>query len=153
MKPQRILEIGTHLGASTLAFAAALEELDEGGMMTTVDVVDVNDEDLGHWRQFAAPFSPAGGLKMCGLARRVKFVQETALEALTLASGESYDLILLDGDHGATAVCREIPAALRVVPARFDSGRSCRSIVWISRRPDWLRRKRVATEEVEQLLV
>ena len=115
LRPKRILEIGTHLGASTLAFAAALEELDEGGMMTTVDVVDVNDEDLEHWRQFGAPFSPAGALKRSGLTRRVRFVQETALEFLTRTSEDSYDLILLDGDHGATAVYREIPAALRVL--------------------------------------
>ena len=48
---------------------------------------------------------------------------------------------------------RHFVSVAGLVPARVDSVRLVQTIVWIWRRLDWLRKKRVETEEVEQLLV
>ena len=48
LRPQRILEIGTHVGGSTIVLAAALESLGSGEIVT-VDVLDVNQPDRTPW--------------------------------------------------------------------------------------------------------
>ncbi len=47
-KPARVLEIGTHIGASTLAIARSLAtNSGPGAHLTTVDIADVNDPAHG----------------------------------------------------------------------------------------------------------
>ena len=50
--PARILEVGTHLGASTVYIAAAMDSADsaDGCHLTTVDVRNVNDPVAEPWR-------------------------------------------------------------------------------------------------------
>ena len=62
LKPVSILEIGTHIGSSTVALAlAALKNRLEGvnTKIISTDIIDVNDKDNKHWKLFGSPESPA----------------------------------------------------------------------------------------------
>ena len=108
-----VLEIGTHVGASTLYLAAALRDAAGGqAHLVTVDVRDVNDAATGPWRAAGLAGPPGELLLAIACEAQVTFECGTALNYLA-APGPSFDLIFLDGDHLASAVYREVPAALR----------------------------------------
>jgi predicted O-methyltransferase YrrM len=119
LKPVAVLEIGTHLGGSTVHIAAALRrnQHDDPGRtyrMTTVDITNVNDPHRRPWLEYGSRHSPAEMVKRLNLTDSVSFVTRDSLEYLS-ASRERYDLIFLDGDHAPRAVYREIPAALNLL--------------------------------------
>jgi hypothetical protein len=60
LRPANVLEIGTHVGASTLDIAAGLKQ-NGAGDLTTVDVKDVNAPD-GYWKHFRLVGSPANAI-------------------------------------------------------------------------------------------
>lgn len=109
LKPVNVLEIGTHVGASTLHIAAALRQNGIGNM-TTVDIQDVNAND-GYWKRFGLAQSPAGATSEIGMADRVQFRTMRSLDAL--AEPTRYDFVFLDGSHAASIVYQELPLALR----------------------------------------
>lgn len=112
LRPQQVLEVGTHIGASTVHIAAALRASGPRGELTTVDVVDVNDAQDRPWMAAGAQFSPAELMTRIGMASRVRFVTQPSLAYL--ANGDQrFDVIFLDGDHSGATVYRELPAALR----------------------------------------
>jgi predicted O-methyltransferase YrrM len=108
LQPKRVLEIGTHVGASTMHIAAALKENGEG-QLATVDIQNVNSPD-GYWHRFGLRCSPADAMSALGLADRVKFYRMPSVEALK--SLGSFDFVFLDGDHSALTVYQELPLAL-----------------------------------------
>jgi predicted O-methyltransferase YrrM len=119
LRPRSVLEIGTHLGASTLHIAAALREIqrDDAQMnhrVTTVDIKDVNDRATAPWLQYRSLRSPVEMARRLGLSAQISFVVGGSLEYLASCE-ERYDLIFLDGDHAPRAVYQELPAALRVL--------------------------------------
>jgi predicted O-methyltransferase YrrM len=113
LKPRRVLEIGTHIGASTAYTALALARVTQGRAeaphFVTVDVVDVNDTSARPWEAFGAPLSPRDLVQSLG----VEFVQFVHGDSLTYfhASIDEFDLIFLDGSHSAKTVYREVAAA------------------------------------------
>jgi predicted O-methyltransferase YrrM len=110
-QPRTVLEIGTHIGSSTLTLAATLASV--GTQITTVDIADVNDPVTRPWTRCGAPHSPAEIVR--GLAP-VTFVVDDSASYLSRCNAE-YDFIFLDGDHSAAAVYRELPLALeRLAP-------------------------------------
>jgi len=116
LRPTSILEIGTHIGASTVSMASALEVEDrakdaKSARLVTVDIIDVNDAVKQPWRQFGTPHSPQQLLESLGCDERVEFVTLPSLQYLSRTEN-NFDLIFLDGDHGAATVYREVPAAL-----------------------------------------
>lgn len=109
-KPRRVLEIGTHIGASTIHLASALRRFVDQGTLCTADVIDVNEPEAA-WRSLGMRQPPFGIMADLGLEPIVTFVIEPA--ATVLAScGQCFDMIFLDGDHSKSAVYREIAAAL-----------------------------------------
>lgn len=123
LKPVRLLEVGTHIGASTAHLAAALRDNAAAGApaatLTTVDIVDVNDPVQRPWVGYGAAHSPAELMRRLGMAERVRFVAQPSL-AFLQQDQASYDFIFLDGDHSAATVYRELPAALaRLAPGGF----------------------------------
>lgn len=110
LRPRKILEIGTHAGASTLSMALALEVLGDGAI-ETVDITDVNDPDERRIARLDPRSNPSQLLQASQVGSRVRFVVSDGLEYLKRA-GDTYDMIFLDGDHSAETVYREIPAAL-----------------------------------------
>jgi predicted O-methyltransferase YrrM len=105
LAPARALEIGTHIGASTLHIAAGLRQ-SGGGRLTTVDIADVDAPD-GPWSRVGACAPPSVVLARLGLADRVTFVQSRSGRFLAGAS-EQYDLVFIDGSHS------EVPAYLDI---------------------------------------
>jgi predicted O-methyltransferase YrrM len=117
-----VLEIGTHIGASTVHIAAALRSLrqrvlNEEFQLTTVDIADVNDPVNRPWLKFGSPASPRDLVQTIGAAEWTRFVTQRSLDYLRNTPQRS-DCIFLDGDHAAKTVYQEIPAALQ----RLTSG-------------------------------
>lgn len=114
-RPGRVLEVGTHIGASTVHIAAALRANARTGgpapELTTVDIMDVNDSATRPWEQYGSRFAPSEMIARMGLSGNVRFVARPSLVFLA-ETGEDFDLIFLDGDHSAAVVYRELPAAL-----------------------------------------
>lgn len=117
LRPRSALEIGTHVGGSTLSLAMALREWGGGGVharLVTVDVEDANDPAMRPWERHGLGASPREMLAAAGCAGLVEFVTSRSLEYLAGRRAE-FDLIFLDGDHGARNMYREIPLALRAL--------------------------------------
>jgi predicted O-methyltransferase YrrM len=117
-KPSSILEIGTHIGASTMHMAAALmvdrASDPKAGTLVSVDITNVNDPVSGPWVEYGLKRSPADAMKKLGCGDLVEFVTGTSLDHMS-RSTRKYDFIFLDGDHAAKTVYREIPAALELL--------------------------------------
>jgi predicted O-methyltransferase YrrM len=112
-RPQGVLEIGTHIGASTVHLAAALPN---GGRIVTVDIDDVNNETAKPWMRYGATASPAELADRLNL--NVEFVTSDSLAYLSSCKPASFDFVFLDCDHAAATVYQEIPAACRVLRRR-----------------------------------
>jgi predicted O-methyltransferase YrrM len=112
-KLRRILEIGTHVGASTIHIASALRRFVDQGSLCTADISDVNGPG-GAWRSSGMRQPPSGIMSDLGLAPIVSFVVKPAVAVLA-PSSRRFDMIFLDGDHAESAVYREISAALPVL--------------------------------------
>lgn len=116
LRPRRILEIGTHVGSSLIALAVAARELREGDppvdcQVTTCDIHDVNDADP-RWRRHGLPASPRGMMERLGCAEFVTFVVADSKQYLSQPDTPRFDLVFVDGDHGAGLVYRELPRVL-----------------------------------------
>lgn len=115
-----VLEIGTHIGASAVHIAIALRAtsaaLGRPGEfdLTTVDIVDVNDDRTRRWARFGSTYSPAELIRQLGCEDSVQFVTRRSLEYMS-GCAKRYGLIFLDGDHSAHTVYQEVPAALRLL--------------------------------------
>ena len=113
LKPQRFLEIGTHIGASTLFIASALQSNGQG-RMTSVDIYDVNNPQQADWEYYGATTSPAETLEQAECRDLVTFSAEGALPFMQ-RTDEKFDFIFLDVDHTAAAVYKEVAAALKIL--------------------------------------
>jgi predicted O-methyltransferase YrrM len=111
LKPRNVLEIGTHIGASTMYIAAALKRLNEGGKLTSVDIIDVNHPEQGSWKKVGMSKSPADFAAEFSLLDRIRFHTSCSLEFMR-ATDQRFDFIFLDGDHAARAVYEEVSSAL-----------------------------------------
>jgi predicted O-methyltransferase YrrM len=116
LKPRIILEVGTHIGASTLYIACALKRLNEGGKVTTVDILDVNDPLQGAWKHLGLSRSPKGFAEQLRCVDRITFHEGSSLEYMRTTK-QRYDLIFLDGDHRADTVYQEVSLALPLLNA------------------------------------
>lgn len=118
-RPRSVLEIGTHVGASTAHIALALrqaagEEPTFDPRMVTVDMVDVNDPGEGYWKRAGLEASPAGMVEALRCGGFVEFATARSVDFLDDCA-QRFDLVFLDGDHSAATVYQEVPRALRVL--------------------------------------
>jgi len=123
LRPARVLEVGTHIGASTAHIAAGLRDNARNGApaarITSVDIEDVNDPVAGPWRRHGSPHSPAQLLERLDMASSSRFVTQSSL-AFLRETRDTWDFIFLDGDHRGATVYQEVPAALaRLEPGGF----------------------------------
>lgn len=114
LKPNRVLEIGTHVGASTLYIARALHRTAPDSLLTTVDISDVNDPQSGAWVSVGLDRAPRDMLAQLDCARHVAFIVQPSLDFLS-GTNEKFDFIFLDGDHSSRAVYLETAKALRLL--------------------------------------
>lgn len=114
-KPKSVLEIGTHLGASTISIASALRknqvEDELKSILKTVDIRDVNSVSEKPWLQFGSEKSPIEMIKLLKYESFVEFIASTSFKYFE-TNVEQFDFIFLDGDHSSNTVYREIPLAL-----------------------------------------
>jgi predicted O-methyltransferase YrrM len=116
-RPATILEIGTHIGSSTLTMALAARRLRQlsppvATTILTVDLRDVNDPVKQPWKEYASKISPREMIAKAGCSEFVTFRAEPSLDFLDRTDG-SFDFIFLDGSHAAPYVYQEVPKALR----------------------------------------
>jgi len=109
LAPRTILEIGTHVGSSTVSLALAARRV--GAQIVTCDIADVNDPSRRPWLDYGSRYAPRELVTAAGCDGIVEFRTSDSLEFLGQRSPR-FDLIFLDGDHTAGTVYREVPAAL-----------------------------------------
>lgn len=116
--PPSVLEIGTHIGASTLHIASAMfmNRLRDGTppSLISVDIAPVNSLVSKPWLLHGSLQSPAQMVEEMGYARFVEFVTADSLSYFA-ECGQRFDLIFLDGDHAAKIVYQEITTALSLL--------------------------------------
>ena len=114
-----VLEIGTNLGCSAGFMGLALSRNQELGhcetpRLVTVDMLDVNDEDINLWGRAGSPISPAQFIDEVECNNVVEFVTAPSVDYLKSCT-EKFDFIFLDGSHDAWVVYQELPEVLRLV--------------------------------------
>lgn len=114
LAPQSVLEVGTHIGASTLHIAKALKRGAGKTFITTVDIADVNHPDHGAWKKLELSDSPNGFAKQLNCSDIIEFHTGPCLDFMQ-GTNNKYDLIFLDGDHTAASVYKEVHAALTIL--------------------------------------
>ena len=119
LRPRSILEVGTHVAASTGIMALALRKngphpSGAAPRLVTVDLLDVNDSQVGAWKRIGCDQSPTQFMRSIKVEDIVNFVTRPATDYLRNGK-EKFDLIFLDGDHSASGVYQEIPAAVRLL--------------------------------------
>jgi predicted O-methyltransferase YrrM len=103
MHARDVLDIGTYVGTSALAFALAVGPK---GRVVSIDT------EPDHWRKLGQPHHPPEQLMAAaGVAGRVEFLTRDAREFLHL-TGRLFDLICIDGWHEDFAVETEVTLAL-----------------------------------------
>lgn len=95
VKPETVVETGTHKGYSTLLIAAALEA-NRRGHIHSVDIADYGVQAL---------------LEKYGLGARGTFILGDSATVLSALSRKKIDFLWLDADHGTEFVLRELASA------------------------------------------
>jgi predicted O-methyltransferase YrrM len=111
LQPASILEIGTHVGASTVHIGAAMALRSK---LVTLDFQDVNDGPGAYWHTFGLQRSPRQMLSELSKNLDVSFVTMDSAAFLN-KTDLRFDLIFLDGDHSKETVLKEIPKSLTVL--------------------------------------
>ncbi|MGH2550111.1 MAG: O-methyltransferase [Thermomicrobiales bacterium] len=118
-QPASLLEVGTHIGASTVHLAAAMLDVAKQhatapGTMTSVDIMDVNDPVRKPWLGFGAASSPRSLTDRLGAGESVTYVTQPSLEFIK-TTPRRFDFCFLDGDHTAKTVYPELAATMRLL--------------------------------------
>lgn len=117
-RPCSVLEIGTHIGASTLHITEALfanqSKDNSPAEFVSVDIMDVNNPVSKPWLQYGATHSPLEMVNKMGFGDFGTFVKDTSLHYLATCE-RKFDFIFLDGDHMSSTVYQEIPSALKLL--------------------------------------
>jgi predicted O-methyltransferase YrrM len=115
-RPARALEIGTHVGASTVHIAAALNygAPAHPARLVTVDIQDVNNSPHSFWREAGLARSPKQMIDELNGTIETTFVVNNSSHFFA-NNKETFDFIFLDGDHAAETVYEEVINALDVI--------------------------------------
>jgi len=115
-KPTSVLEIGTHIGASTIHIASALHhnqsEDHTRSILRSVDIRDVNSMSNKPWLHFGTEKSPLEMIESLRYDTFVEFITDTSCHYLE-NSIDTFDFIFLDGDHSGSTVYKEVLLALK----------------------------------------
>jgi predicted O-methyltransferase YrrM len=111
---QNVLEVGTNIGASTLHIAHALKYAGADAMVTSVDILDVNNQQTAPWKDAGLAMSPTAYADRLGCHNHIAFKKAPALTFMETTEMR-FDLIFLDGDHSPCAVYSEVAVALRLL--------------------------------------
>ncbi len=114
-KPKSVLEIGTHVGASTVNIASAInynhQELNKNAIFKTVDIRNVNSISEKPWLKYGMLKSPSDMINELNGQSSVDFITNDSLDYFEKTK-DTFDFIFLDGGHLPETVYQEIPRAL-----------------------------------------
>ena len=114
-KPKSVLEIGTHVGASTVNIASAInynhQELNKNAIFKTVDIRNVNSISEKPWLKYGMLKSPSDMISELNGQSSVDFITNDSLDYFEKTQ-DTFDFIFLDGGHLPETVYQEIPRAL-----------------------------------------
>tara|TARA_B100000963_G_C22638201_1_gene678782 strand:+ start:2399 stop:3262 length:864 start_codon:yes stop_codon:yes gene_type:complete len=96
--PIRILELGTHIGCSTINFLIASQNNKNFENLTTVDIVDVNDKKISNWKKYHSSFSPKEMSEKINMQDKITFVNDFTDNFLK-KNEQKYNLIFIDAGH------------------------------------------------------
>ena len=112
--PNSVLEVGTHIGFSTIHIAMALRTLfgytRNSCTFHTVDIKDVNDQDSKPWIKHGLSSSPEDMVSR-NQCRFTKFIHCNSIDHLSEYHA-GYDFMFLDGSHKKEVLVEDIPLAL-----------------------------------------
>lgn len=118
LKPSSVLEVGTHIGASSTHIASALykSQIKNGlqANLTSVDISDVNSDVNKPWLKYGGQYSPREMMEKLNYSSFVDFVISTSLDYAANCK-KKFDFIFLDGSHEAKIVYQEIPLAVNLL--------------------------------------
>lgn len=118
LRPAAVLEVGTHIGASTVHIAAAMQSNESTNALrpklTSVDIADVNDPATKPWLRLGSRQSPREMIAELGSEDIVEFIAQASIDYLSNC-GRKFDFIFLDGSHAAEVVYQEVPLALKAL--------------------------------------
>ena len=114
-KPKSVLEIGTHVGASTVNIASAInynhQEINKNAIFKTVDIRNVNSISEKPWLKYGMLKSPSDMIRELSGQSSVDFITNDSLDYFEKTQ-DTFDFIFLDGGHLPETVYQEIPRAL-----------------------------------------
>ena len=118
IRPTSILEVGTHIGASTISIASALQGTPrangEHDRLTTIDIRDVNSRVQKPWLKHGTSHSPAEMIEILGTASFVELITKSTVDFADDCK-QAFDFVFLDGDHSAATVYKEIAIGLNLL--------------------------------------
>ena len=113
--PHSVLEVGTHIGASTAHIALALKKNGSSGRkLVSLDIYDVNELNTKKYSDLGVTLSPMEMMRKIHCDSFVEFITCPSLEYMQKCDSK-FDFIFLDGDHSAKTVYREIFHASRLL--------------------------------------
>ena len=112
LKPRRVLEVGTCLGACALYIGTALQQnaaetARDCGALTTIDIRDVNDRTIQPLATSGLTRSPREAVVAAGLGEVVHFVIARSYDFLR-ETNDRFDFVYLDGSTAAADVYRDL---------------------------------------------
>jgi len=108
LAPETVLEVGVSGGGATCWIAAALEANRKGHLLS-VDNWSGTHGGIADSEELAAQ-----RLKKHRLRHRVDFHQANSHTYLPTLASNSYDLVVIDGDHSEAGAAIDVRAALRI---------------------------------------
>ncbi len=112
-KPFKILELGTHIGCSTINIASAMQ-VDTSNKMITVDFTDVNSDKEKIWLKYNSPSSPKENLYKLGLSNKVEFITSDTINFLTKCNLK-FDFIFIDAGHDFLNVFKDLSLSINLL--------------------------------------
>ncbi len=113
--PNSVLEVGTHIGASTAYIALALKNNGTNRKkLISLDIYDVNNLNTKIYSDLGVSGSPIEMMRKINCDGFVEFITCPSLEYMQKCNSK-FDFIFLDGDHSAKTVYREIGHASKLL--------------------------------------
>jgi predicted O-methyltransferase YrrM len=125
-EPIDVLEIGSWVGASTVTWALALQDLGREGRITCIDLwnpyIDLEIDTESHYLEMDRAARTGDAFKLflhninsCGIAHMIEYVVGDSRDILSTFTPETFDIIYIDGFHVYHAMRTDIQSAKSLV--------------------------------------
>ncbi len=112
--PTKILELGTHIGCSTINFLMASKKNQNFENLTTVDIIDINDEKISNWKKYCSSFSPKEMSEKINMQNKIIFINDFTANFLK-KNKQKYNLIFIDAGHSFNKAYKDLYLSLNLL--------------------------------------